>query len=115
MRAPLPSRSEGVLPMPQFFEPLESRLFLSASGHKADSPTITADKQRITDAQAAIVHDNLACKAMLLTDRSSTSTTRASDQAVIRSDQLKIRTDRGNAAQEMADHLQLDADRLMLR
>ena len=101
--------------MPQFFEPLESRVFLSASGHKADSPTIVADMQRITDAKAGLAHDVLACKAMQLEDRSSVSTTRAADLATIRQDTLRIRADRGNASQVAADQVQLAADRVKLR
>jgi hypothetical protein len=101
--------------MPHFFEPLESRVFLSASAHKADSPTIVADLQRITDTKAALAHDVLSCRALQLEDRSSVSTTRAADLLTLRNDALRIRADRGNASQVAADKVQLAADRVKLR
>lgn len=102
--------------MPQFFESLESRTFLSATAphHKALTPTQVADQEAIAAAQAQLANDRAARLQTLAADRANIPATRNADNMVIAADLVQQRLDRGDPSKELADQLQTRADRSKL-
>src|SRR5258708_29624265 len=103
--------------MPNFFEALESRTFLSAAPvlKAAPTPTQVADLAALTAAQLTLSNDRSARVTTLANDRAEIPAVRHADQLVISGDIVQLRTDRCNPSKVLADELQLRTDRAELR